>query len=147
MNRKVYISGPLTAIPDLEGLKRFYESLADVCSGLGMEPYVPHTRSDPILNRDLSPAEVYRMDRDQVEAAGLVIAYVGAPSLGVGMELEIAHQCGIPVLLLVEAGAAISRMARGSPAVVAELRFQDRDEALLQVAGWLQELVKEHAHD
>jgi nucleoside 2-deoxyribosyltransferase len=137
MIRQVYISGALTGLPDLEATKAFYESIASVCTELGIKAYVPHRVSDPAKNADLTPAQVYRIDREQVRAADLVIAYVGFPSLGVGMELEIACQQGVPVVLLWEEGSRISRMARGSPAVAEEIRFSSPAQALQALRDWL----------
>ena len=65
------------------------------------------------------------MDRLQVEKSQIVLAYVGVPSLGVGQELEIAREKNIPIVLLMEKNAVISRMARGNPMVTAEIRFSD----------------------
>ncbi len=77
------------------------------------------------------------MDRARVAASDLLLAYVGLPSLGVGSEIEIAHEHGIPIVLLAEQSAQVSRMARGNPAVVAELRFDDCTDCLEQLASWL----------
>jgi hypothetical protein len=136
---RVYISGALTGLPRPEATKAFYEALADVCAGAGMTAYVPHLSTDPLRYPELSSQEVYALDRSQVLASDLVIAYTGFPSLGVGMELEIAHQASIPVLLLAEEGTPLSRMARGCPAVIGEIFFNAQDEALERVRSWLRE--------
>ncbi len=137
MFRTVYVSGVLTGPADLDALKAFYEDIARVCEQAGIEAYVPHRVSDPIQRPDLTPREVYELDRGKVAASDLIIAYIGFPSLGVGMEIEIARQHHRPVLLLMEEHARVSRMARGNPAVVAEIRFSDFPDALRQLAEWL----------
>jgi len=94
----VYVSGALTGIVDPETTKRFYESVAEVCQERGFPPYLPHQSSDPLKNPRLTPSEVYQKNRFHVLRSSLLIAYVGLPSLGVGAEIELASQHGIPIL-------------------------------------------------
>ncbi len=136
---KAYISGALTGIDHLPGLKKFYEDLAEVCGSHSITAYVPHLQTDPKNSPQISPQDIYAIDRKQVCESNLVIAYVGFPSLGVGQEIEIARENDIPVLLLMECDAVVSRMARGNTAVVAEIRFTDYQDALNQLSQWLKD--------
>jgi nucleoside 2-deoxyribosyltransferase len=136
---KAYISGALSGIPNPVEIKGFYERIAEVCAAEKITAYVPHLITDPITHPHITPQEVYELDRAQVLKSDLLIAYAGIPSFGVGQEIEIARQRNIPVILLVEADAVISRMARGNPAVIAEIRFKNHDDALQQLAEWLHE--------
>ncbi len=135
--KSAYMSGPLSGLSYPDEVKAFYEAIAGVCAEAGISVYLPHRFSDPANTPWLTPAEVYAMDRARVAASDLLVAYVGSPSLGVGSEIEIAHEHGIPIVLLAEQGAQVSRMARGNPAVVAELRFVDFADCLAQLASWL----------
>lgn len=137
MKPQVYISGALTGVSKPDALKDFYEAIAEVCEKANMQPYVPHLVSDPTQNPDMTPKEVYKLDRDKVAHSDLVIAYVGVPSLGVGSEIEIARENNVPVILLMEKTAHVSRMVRGNPAVIAGLRFSDYDDGLKQLSGLL----------
>lgn len=137
VNKRVYISGPLTGLTADDTLKERYEAIGDVCRKLGFDPYIPHQHTDPLRHPDVTPGEVYERDREQIAQSHLVIAYVGIPSLGVGSEIEIAHSHAVPVILLYEDGKYISRMVRGNPAVVAQIRFGNWDE----VAGQLQQVL------
>lgn len=139
MKITAYVSGALTGGDEIETLKKFYEQVAEVCVSEGIEAYVPHLISDPIGNPNMTPEEVYDLDRKQVTDSNLLIAYVGYPSLGVGQEIEIAREKNIPVVLLMEKDRRISRMARGNPAVVAEIHFTDFPDALRQLSLWLRE--------
>jgi hypothetical protein len=47
------------------------------------------------------------------------------PSFGVGIEVEIAREHGIPVILVAERDRVLSRILLGSPAVVDVVRFTD----------------------
>ena len=139
MKSRAYVSGVLTGVESLDVLKKFYEDISRVCAAEGVAAYVPHLVTDPVKNAEFTPKEVYELDRLHVIESNLVIAYVGVPSLGVGQEIEIARENGIPVLLLMEKDAKISRMARGNPAVIAEIRFDDFRDALKQLSLWLRE--------
>ncbi len=122
---EVYISGALTALADGARTRVFYELLAEIVSDCGLEPYLPHRATDPVAAPDLDPRSVYEIDRARVARAGLVIAYAGTPSFGVGIEVEIAREHGIPVILVAERDKTISRILLGSPAVVEAVRFTD----------------------
>jgi hypothetical protein len=64
----------------------------------------------------------------------LLIAYAGTPSFGVGIEVEIAREQGIPVIVVAERDRTVSRILLGSPAVVDVVRFTDL-AALRQALG------------
>jgi 2'-deoxynucleoside 5'-phosphate N-hydrolase len=130
---RIYLSGALTGVPNIEELKRFYEAIAELCTSMGHEIYVPHLHSDPDKHADISARLVYVMDQNQVLESELVLAYVGRPSLGVGQEIEIAKGGGIEVFLLFEKDTRVSRMTRGSPNAVAEVVFSDFDDALVKL--------------
>ena len=59
---------------------------------------------------------MYEIDRARVSRSGLVIAYAGTPSFGVGIEVEIAREHGIPVILVAERDRerAANHRSRGS---------------------------------
>jgi nucleoside 2-deoxyribosyltransferase len=141
--KSVYIAGPLT---DLSAEKRamfreFYDSLGAVCAEFGLEPYIPHHHSDPAEQSHLTPLRVDQLDRLAVTQAYLVVAYVGVPSLGVGIEIEIAYHASKPVVILAEqtklVGKRITRLVRGNPAVMAEIAFRDFEDAKIQLHQFL----------
>ncbi len=143
-NCKVYVAGALSYAPDLEALKKFYEDIGGVCACAGLKEFVPHLKYDPVNNPEVSPEEVYRMDSEQVRGAGLLIAYVGVPSLGTGMELEIAHRYGVPIIMLwAEKDGYISRMARGTPAILQTIVFENYEDGLAQLKVALEEFLTE----
>ena len=123
--QEVYISGALTALADGARTRIFYELLAEIVADCGLQPYLPHRTTDPIAAPDLDPRSVYDLDRAHVMRCELVIAYAGAPSFGVGIEVEIAREHGIPVILVAERERTVSRILLGSPAVVDVVRFTE----------------------
>src|SRR6266542_2038772 len=122
---EVYISGALTALADGARGRVFYELLAEIVAECGLSAYLPHRATDPVGAPDLEPRAVYEIDRARVSRSALVVAYAGTPSFGVGIEVEIAREHGVPVILVAERDRAISRILLGSPAVADVVRFGD----------------------
>ena len=143
MGKHVYISGALTGLSpeDASKLKAFYERIGKICEGLHFDPYVPHLHSDPIAHAHFTPSQVDEIDRREVAKADLIIAYVGVPSTGTGIEVEIAHHAGRPVVLMFEKDRAVSRLVRGNPAIIYEIAFTDFGNAFEMLVAFLLELT------
>jgi hypothetical protein len=122
-----YVSGALTALEDGARTRLFYELLAEVVESAGLRAYLPHRVTDPVTSTDLDPRSVYDIDRAHVTGSRVVVAYGGIPSFGVGIEVELAREHGIPVVLVVERDRTVSRLLLGNPAVVEVVRFADLD--------------------
>ncbi|MEB3178583.1 MAG: XRE family transcriptional regulator [Nostocaceae cyanobacterium] len=136
---KVYVSGALTDVENPAECKALYEKIGLLCEEIGLQAYVPHLHTDPVNNPDISPREVFDKDKYQVSISNLVIAYLGALSFGVGMELAYAETNNIPIVLLYEQSKRISRFPRGIPTVIAEIQFQNYQDALSQLKNLLEE--------
>jgi hypothetical protein len=124
---EAYISGALTALDDAPRTKLFYELLAEIAQASGLRSYLPHRVTDPVTAGQLDPRALYEIDRAHVRAAAVVVAYAGVPSFGVGIEVELAREHGIPVILVAERERPISRILLGNPAVLEVVRFADLD--------------------
>ncbi len=73
----------------------------------------------------------------------LLIAYVGQPSIGVGMEIAYADVHNIPIILMYKEGDIISRFPRGVPALKKIIKYKDENDAIEQLANFLQEFKQE----
>lgn len=136
--RKVYVSGALTDVDNLAALKTFYEAIGSLCEEMGLQAYVPHLHgTDPSQNPEVSSCQVFRIDKHQVNTSDLVIAYIGCPSIGVGMELAYAETNSIPIILLYERSKCVSKFPRGIPTVISEIRFDNYEDALAQLGSAL----------
>ena len=124
---EAYVSGALTALEEGARMRLFYELLAEVVESAGLRAYLPHRVSDPVTAAHLDPRAVYDIDRAHVTAARVVVAYAGIPSFGVGIEVELAREHAVPVVLVVERDRTVSRLLLGNPAVVEVVRFADLD--------------------
>jgi len=138
-----YISGPLQAADDLSKARVFYELLAEICWDCGWEPYLPHQQTDPVHHADASARSVFARDLGAVSAADLIVAYVGAPSSGVGAELGIAHERQIPVIGICGLEGVASRFIEGlldSSTSARLLRYRDEEDCRKLLSGQLRSL-------
>jgi hypothetical protein len=122
---EAYISGALTALDEAPRTKLFYELLAEIAEAALLRAYLPHRVTDPLTAPDLDPRAVYEIDRAHVTGAAVLIAYAGIPSFGVGIEVELAREHSVPVIVVAERDRPISRLLLGNPAVVEVVRFAD----------------------
>src|SRR5437773_6670721 len=125
---EAYISGALTtALDDGPRTKLFYELLAEIAEAAGLRAYLPHRVTDPVAAAHLDPRSVYEIDRAHVTNAAVLIAYAGIPSFGVGIEVELAREHSVPVIVVAERERPISRLLLGNPAVVEVGKFAGLD--------------------
>jgi hypothetical protein len=145
---EAYISGALTALDDAPRMKLFYELLAEIVEAAGLRAYLPHRVTDPVDAAELDPRAVYEIDRAHVTGAAVLVAYAGVPSFGVGIEVELAREHGVPAIVVAERDRPISRLLLGNPAVVEVVRFADLDglrRALTSALGQVAAAPRGHA--
>src|SRR5437879_8277564 len=111
-------------------MRLFYELLAEVVESVGLRAYLPQRVTDPVVAAQLEPRAVYDIDRAHVTSARVVVAYAGIPSFGVGIEVELAREHAVPVVLVVERERTVSRLLLGNPAVVDVVRFADSTDSV-----------------
>ena len=142
----LYICGPLTELPleTQQLIKSFYSVLADLCEKeTGQRAFVPHEYFDPIKHSTFSPKEVDMEERKQICAkTSLLIVVAIAPSWGGGIEVEMANNNDIPIVILAEQGKKISRLLLGNPAVVDVIYYTSQEDALLQLEQNIVRYVK-----
>jgi nucleoside 2-deoxyribosyltransferase len=142
---RVYISGALVNVGDLDAARELYEAIAATCGMAGCDAYVPHQHADPVRDAGLSNLEVARRDLAEIARADCLVAWLGEPSLGVGAEVAIALADRKPVLALVPEGRKVSRFLLGlletSPALASTCRYRDREEALDWIARTLRRMT------
>jgi hypothetical protein len=145
-----YVCGPLTELfPDEQkSVKQFYQHIADVCKKtIGVRAFVPHEHYDPIKHASFTPQDVYNAEKHQVcDLTSLLIVVAVASSWGGGIEVEMANQNKVPVVILCEKekleNKKISRCLRGNPAVVDILTYTTEQEALGKLEKKLVEIKR-----
>jgi hypothetical protein len=136
-----YVCGPLTELPAeiQESVKRFYSRIGDVClAETKKRAFVPHEHYDPVKHPYFSPIDVDKAERNQVrEKTSILIVVAIAPSWGGGIEVEIANESDVPVLILCEMGKKISRLLLGNPAVGGIIWYRTQEDALIKLGDYL----------
>ncbi len=145
---RIFFAGPLTDLKNSEATKAFYQKLSDVAVKNGCTYFWAFLNgTDPVHNPEVSAHDVYTRDIAELEKSDLMVAYVGEPSTGTGLEIEHARGKNIPVYLLYERGKNISRMLLGCPAVKKELIFESESDALQQFHRLLVSLAPQKSHN
>jgi nucleoside 2-deoxyribosyltransferase len=140
---RIFFAGPLTDLKDSDKTKTFYTKLGKVATQAGFDYYWAFMRgTDPELNADVPSSRVYQIDTYELETSDLVIAYVGEPSTGTGIEIEYARTRDIPVYLLYEEGKHISRMLLGSPIVKSSIVYSSEEDACEKLKTLLSSIAK-----
>jgi DNA-binding XRE family transcriptional regulator len=126
-----YVSTALTgvAVEMRRAIDAAVEVVKEVCGepAIGIEVYFPGDHTDPVRDAHVSPEDVFRIDRDRVKGADVLITLAHLPSIGIGQELNMALESLVPVVFLIPEGTRMSRMARGAPSVKAEVVYRDAE--------------------
>lgn len=118
--------------------------MADVARSNGFDFYWAFLRgTDPEEDPQVPADRVFQIDSYELEKSDVMIAYVGEPSTGTGIEIEYARERNIPVYLLYEKDRRISRMLIGAPHIKGRIEFIDHDDALKQLDALLKSLINE----
>src|SRR3989304_6326725 len=99
-NKKTYVAGSLTDPKGFQEKSKLYDLVVQVCEQNSFIPCAPHIekRKRDTARQSISPTMIFKWDYECLKQADLVIAYVGIPSIGVGMELGLAAEWLIPVI-------------------------------------------------
>jgi nucleoside 2-deoxyribosyltransferase len=119
MTKKVYLSVPLVANRDMQTAME----LAGVIRSSGHELI-----SSWVINKDpndgLDELGVFERDTNAVMRCDKIVADVSTPSLGVGMEVMLAHTLGKQVICVFRQGTRVSWMVKGLPGAIL-IEFKD----------------------
>ncbi len=124
MIKSAYVFGPIHLFGSdyLPIYKRLMKICRKYCKNvLGTYP--------DFWNSKESPEQFYVRTYRTVTKCSLFIAEVSVPSHGVGMELQMAVENKIPVIILAKTGVKISSMVEGLP-VVKETIYYDNAKDL-----------------
>jgi len=158
--KSVYISCSLTHVPS-NIFEQYCDFIRDIAKMLeqkhGFSVKYALKDSDPFLPQypfSKRPKKCYEWDRGMVEEADLVIAEVSFPSLGAGIELQIAEHKRIPVILIYKdygfnvaeekeyknddgkmhklqiGNRIVSIIVQGNPAIVHEIYYSSYEEVI-----------------
>jgi len=138
---RIFFAGPLTDLHNPEQTKRFYEKIAKAAQEVGFEYFWAFLNgTDPIKNPEVASKDVYQRDIAELDKSDMMIAYMGEPSIGTGMEIEHAYYSHKPIIILYEQGKKISRMLLGCPGITKEIVFSSDEDAIAQLKTFLEML-------
>ena len=109
---RIYVAGALFS----EAERAWLDGLAARLRGEGFDCFVPHEQFGEL--RELTPAEVYRVDADGVRDANVLLAWLDGPSIDDGTACEIG--------MFAELVATGDPRYRGIVGLVTDLRLQRR---------------------
>lgn len=124
-----YFASALTDLTDEQKLeiKALDEKVDDICQQYVRYPvYLYRPRITPTSpdNPAMLPPQVYDIDRRHVATADLFILGAIYPSLGAGMELQLALESCSSVILIKKEGQRVSRMVLGCPAQIQIVEYK-----------------------
>ena len=82
-----YIAGPLFN----EGERWFDERICAIAEAAGFETFLPHRDVPPELIDDIDPEAIFRLDVEQIERAGLVVANLNGVTSDDGTAWELGY--------------------------------------------------------
>lgn len=86
--------------------------------------YRPRLKTSPTDNPEVSPRDVYDIDQERVASSDLIFLATIFPSLGAGMELQLALQACKSVILIKQKNQNLSRMVLGCPAIIQTVEYE-----------------------
>jgi transcriptional regulator with XRE-family HTH domain len=116
-----YLATPLTAVAGNAVKDKCVRTAVQALIAVAAEPefvnpkfeiYWPGFHTHPTDNPEISPPDVYLIDRSRASSYDFVMLFCADASYGVGQENEIATQAGRPAIRLVP--PSLSRMMTGS---------------------------------
>ena len=139
LNRRMlaYLAGPLTGVSiEHEAECRKIRTIAKRILSARFRVYDPADHTSPGTVHDAQ--DVFETDHTQIADADLVFCHVNAPSLGVGIEAQIAAEATIPRVIAYPSGRPISRMFEGlfNP-TIARIEYADTSDFDVQLSKFL----------
>jgi hypothetical protein len=110
---KVYLSVPLVAGRALDRANLIARAIVDSGNEVSSPWVLGELGNDPSTN-------VFDRDKEGAQSCDVLVADVGSPSTGVGMEVMAAYIAGVRIILVTKKGDLVSRM----------LRHMDRKEVI-----------------
>lgn len=137
-----YLACALTDLNEEQRKLIFHVSdvISAVCREHSISLYEPRKATDPLLHANVSAQEVYAKDREKVLESDVVIHLLHFPSTGAGIELDLAHNAVLPIILIRRTGQRASRMVTGIPSLKVELEYSDVESLCHDLGRTLQSI-------
>jgi len=139
---RMYIASPLTNEDDNE--RRLNAEIRREAKRICRAYFTVYDPADYTApGSDHSAEEVFIEDHTRTRTADVVLFHVNSPSLGVGIESQIAAEATIPRIIAYQAKTRVSRMFRGlfSP-VIADIAYVDAADFARQLQERLPSILR-----
>ena len=142
LSLNAYFASALTTLDEMQrrDLLQVSAIASKVCSDLDIDLYEPIKSTDPVSHPQVSPEDVYNLDRKRVSKSDLLIHVADYASTGAGEELDIAQSALIPIVLINHGSARVSRMVTGIPAFKLEITYNSFEELEIELRQRLTEI-------
>lgn len=125
-----YFASALTGLRDAERneVTELDERVSLICKGYSrysIALYRPRLKTSPTENPEVSSRDVYDIDQERVASSDLIFLAAIFPSLGAGMELQLALQSCKSIILIKKKDVNLSRMVLGCPAVIQTVEYKE----------------------
>ena len=145
-----YFASALTGLKPSQRseLRALDDKVHEVCQSYSYDAhplvlYRPSRETDPLDNPDVPPREVYEIDQEHVATADLLFLAAIFPSLGAGMELQLAYQACTYVILIKKKGQPLSRMVTGCPAMQKLVEYDNLTDLEVNLRAVIDEILPE----
>lgn len=139
-----YICGPWTNLEPWQQsqARKFYERIAAAYSSVtGKRSFLPHEQYSSEVYFNVTAREIDAIERNQIQKkTSVLIAVTLAPSWGGGIEVEMANQANVPVIILHKGDQKVSRLLRGNPAVKLVIPYKAEDQAITMLTEYFKKL-------
>lgn len=113
MKRRIYISGAFTNVNNWTNTSKKYEAVAKTLEYFGFDTFLPHSKTPPTLTEGLTSEDVFLSDYREIKDSQIIFAFLDDPSHGVGAEIALALNLGLPVIGISHKDIKISRFIKG----------------------------------
>lgn len=143
----VYIGHPVTGLSanlneeEIEQFTLFVENIAILFKNFSYTPLTPAILRSNVEVKNFSELNVYSQCAKAVRISNLFVAVPIIDSVGLGMEMQIAIQNQIPILLIVKKNQKVTSMINRQQ-LVHKIEYSDYESCISQ----LQKYLPEHHH-
>ncbi len=123
--KTAYVGGPIT-VADTRPGEGVVDAMIKVVEEAGYNVFCAEkeTNKENLDSPDITPAEIFHKDYYAVKQSDLVVLECTNPSTGNGMEIMLAHEKQIPIIVLVREDQQVSRMLLGTPEITV-VKYKD----------------------
>lgn len=144
----VYFASALTGLDEeqFKEIQDLDEQVHKICQDYAAHSlvlYRPRLKTAPQTNPNISAPDVYTIDRQIVSAADVIILAAPFPSLGAGIEVQLAYQGCSSLVVLEKKGVKVSKMVLGCPVRKVIVEYEGRVDLAEKLSAALDDVMSD----